>query len=257
MKNQITYSFLLLLMIGFFFTDCSIQKRKYRSGFYVSTSKKHLPKSNTTAPKSAQVFNNSTQQYAQREDAKISVKQELGLTASAENAGREHKQKFSVRPLPLVEDSCGDRIMLLNGEEISCKLYEINTNNIVYKPCDNLDGPMIIKSKDKVFLIKYLNGSKEVFKHEKTLSPQKLYATPTVSDKKKLSGLSLAAFILSLFSWTIILAPIALVMGIIGKNEIKRDPDKFKGDGFATAAIILSSFVLFLLLLVIISAIFL
>jgi hypothetical protein len=255
MKNQLIYGLLLLVMIGFLFTNCSIQKRKYRDGFYVSVKKKHVPKTEMSSERSAKVLIKTTPQLAQRKDTKVSVKQELGLMASAEKAGHEHKQKLSVRPLPLVEDSCGDKIVLLDGDEVHCKVYEIGAKNVVYKPCDNLEGPMISKSKEKVFMIKYRNGSKEVFKHEKPAKPPIIYPVPVVSQKKKLSGISLAAFILSLFSWTIIMAPIALVMGIIGKNEIKKHPDTMKGDAFATFAIVISILVIFLVVMLAIAMI--
>ncbi len=257
MKNQITYGFLLLVMMTILFSNCSVQKRKYRSGFYVSTIKSHALTSDKASSRSAKVLINTTQQHAQREGTKASAQQEMGLTASVNNAGCEHTQKLSIQPLPLVEDSCGDKIVFLDGEEVLCRVIEVGTTNVMYKACDNLDGPLFTRAKQKIFMIKYQNGSKEVIKQKTTTPVALVRPIPVAAKKKKVSGTSLAAFIISLFSWTLILAPVALVMGILGKNEIKRNPDTLKGEGFASAAIALSSIVLVFVLLVLIAAIFL
>ncbi len=259
MKKQITFGFLLLVMIGCLFTDCSVQKRKYRSGYFVSAKKKHPAKSDTKFMAQQTDVMLAIPPHTQREGAKISAQQELGLTASANNAGFEHTRKLCTQPLPVAEDSCGDKIVFLNGEEVLCKVLEVGTTNVMYKACDNLDGPLFTRAKQNIFMIKYQNGSKEVFKQKvnNPVLPTQAAQAPVINKKKKLSGISLAAFIVSLFSWTLILAPVALVLGIVGKNEIKRNPDTLKGEGFASAAITLSSIVLIIILLAIISALFL
>ncbi|MBL7901422.1 MAG: DUF4190 domain-containing protein [Bacteroidia bacterium] len=257
MKNQITYGFLLLVMISLLFTDCSVQKRKYRSGYYVSAKKKHPSGNDTKYLVQYRATTKALPPNAQREVTKVSAQQEMGLTASAQNTGREHTQKLSIQPLPMAEDSCGDMIVFLNGEEVLCRVMEVGTTNVMYKACDNLDGPLFTRAKQNIFMIKYQNGSKEVFKQKATTPVAILQPVPLAAKKKKMSGISLAAFIVSLFSWTLILAPVALVMGILGKNEVKRNPDTLKGDGFATAAVVLSSIVLFLVLLAILSVVFL
>lgn len=257
MKNKITYGFLLLVMIGFLLTDCSVQKRKYRSGYYVSVKKKHPSKSERSSYVHYVAITKAIPPNAQREGTNVSAQQEMGLTASAQKAGREHTQKLSIQPLPMAEDSCGDKIVFLNGEEVLCRVIEIGITHVMYKACDNLDGPLFTRAKQNIFMIKYQNGSKEVFEQKATTPVNVVQAKPVAIKKKKMSGISLAAFIVSLFSWTLVLAPVALVMGIIGKNEVNRHPDTLKGDGFATVAITLSSLVLFLVLLAILSVVFL
>ena len=254
MKNQLTYSFLLLALVSFLFSDCSMQKRKYRSGYYVITKKGHV-KVNENEPGRITYKNQMRKHlHTQRKDTKVSVEQEMGLIASAGKAGVKHTQKLSIRPLPSVEDSCGDKIVFLDGEEVLCKVLEVGTKNIVYKTCDNLQGPKISRSKEKVFMVKYQNGSTEVFEHQKVTPVALVKPVELGTQKKKMNGLSLAAFIVSLFSWTLVLAPVAFVMGIVGLMEIKKDSERLKGKGFAKAAIIISSIVIFLMLLVLISA---
>lgn len=56
-----------------------------------------------------------------------------------------------------------DTIIMKNGDEISVKLIEISDNEVTYKKSDNLDGPQFKTNKNKIFMIKYENGNKEVF----------------------------------------------------------------------------------------------
>ncbi|MGY8989654.1 MAG: hypothetical protein ACKVJA_05305 [Flavobacteriales bacterium] len=59
-------------------------------------------------------------------------------------------------------DSC-DNIILKNGKEISAKVIEITPELIKYKKCSNLDGPLISIYKNEVLMLRYSNGSKEIF----------------------------------------------------------------------------------------------
>jgi len=56
-----------------------------------------------------------------------------------------------------------DFIIKKNGDEISAKVEEIGTTEIKYKKFDNQDGPMYTIARTEVFMIKYANGTKEVF----------------------------------------------------------------------------------------------
>ena len=58
-------------------------------------------------------------------------------------------------------DTC-DYILLISGEEISCKVIEIGIYVIKYKKCTNLEGPIYSIKKTDVFMIKYINGEKDV-----------------------------------------------------------------------------------------------
>ena len=62
----------------------------------------------------------------------------------------------------IYNDSC-DNIILKNGEEISAKVIEILPELIKYKNCSNLDGPLISIYKNEVLMLRYSNGSKEIF----------------------------------------------------------------------------------------------
>ncbi len=62
----------------------------------------------------------------------------------------------------IFKDSC-DIITLQNGDEISAKVIEISDNQIKYKKCSNLQGPVYSIEKSEVLFIKYKNGQKDVF----------------------------------------------------------------------------------------------
>jgi len=70
-----------------------------------------------------------------------------------------------------------DIIILKNGDEIKSKVLEINTSEIKYKKFDNADGPTFTMAKQDVFMIKYPNGSKDVFNNT-------VGANTTVNDNK-------------------------------------------------------------------------
>jgi len=53
--------------------------------------------------------------------------------------------------------------MFIDGTEILSKVIEINNTEIKYKLFDNQNGPTIITLKKNIFIIKYENGTKEVF----------------------------------------------------------------------------------------------
>lgn len=56
-----------------------------------------------------------------------------------------------------------DKILFVNGTEILSKVIEINNTEIKYKNFDDISGPTIITLKKNIFIIKYENGTKEVF----------------------------------------------------------------------------------------------
>lgn len=62
--------------------------------------------------------------------------------------------------------SAQDVIINNTGDEIQAKVLEITSSEIKYKRYDNLDGPTITIAKSEVLLIKYENGSKDVFQNQ-------------------------------------------------------------------------------------------
>ncbi len=56
-----------------------------------------------------------------------------------------------------------DLITKKNGEDIQGKILEVNPNDIKYKRWDNLDGPTFTLPKSDILIVRYENGTNEVF----------------------------------------------------------------------------------------------
>lgn len=55
-----------------------------------------------------------------------------------------------------------DIIYMLDGDEVEAKLTEVSSSELKYKRMDNLDGPVFVIERSKVFKVKYSNGQSEV-----------------------------------------------------------------------------------------------
>ncbi len=83
--------------------------------------------------------------------------------------------------------SAQDVITLKSGEDINVKVLEVGSNDVKYKKSDNPDGPSYTLLKSEVFMIKYQNGSKDVFNSTPapTPAPATSAPAPTTTDTKK------------------------------------------------------------------------
>jgi hypothetical protein len=61
-----------------------------------------------------------------------------------------------------------DVIVLKNGGELKAKILEVLPDVVKYKKWDNQDGPSYSESKTNIIMIKYQNGTKDVFNGENT-----------------------------------------------------------------------------------------
>jgi hypothetical protein len=104
----------------------------------------------------------------------------------------------------VINEPC-DNIILKNGEEISAKIFEITPDLIKYKKCDNLDGPLISIYKNEVFMVRYKDGSKDLFNDE------------VIENKNanKNSEVPLAGILSLSFSLFAFLVPLPLLFGIL------------------------------------------
>jgi hypothetical protein len=59
-----------------------------------------------------------------------------------------------------------DVITKTDGEEVKAKVLEVTQSEIKYKKNDNPNGPTYTILKKEVFMVKYGNGSKDVFNSE-------------------------------------------------------------------------------------------
>lgn len=60
-----------------------------------------------------------------------------------------------------------DIITTKSGEDIKAKVLELNTTEIKFKKIDNIEGPTFSILKSEILLVRYSNGTKDIF-YEKT-----------------------------------------------------------------------------------------
>jgi hypothetical protein len=85
---------------------------------------------------------------------------------------------------------CQDLILLKTGDEIKSKVIEIGPALIKYKKFENLTGPDYSIEKINVFMIKYENGSKDVFSQETASKPQTIQETTAKETDKVVQSTS-------------------------------------------------------------------
>ena len=68
-----------------------------------------------------------------------------------------------------------DLITKRDGEDIKAKITEVNQNEIKYKRFDNQDGPTFVISKSEVLMVRYENGTNEVFNQQPATAPTNNY----------------------------------------------------------------------------------
>ena len=81
-----------------------------------------------------------------------------------------------------------------NGEDILAKVLEVNTTEIKYKKSENPNGPTFTILKSEVLLIRYENGTKDVFNEPQKVSsqPQSGIENPVSFKKNEIKGNALA-----------------------------------------------------------------
>jgi hypothetical protein len=78
-----------------------------------------------------------------------------------------------------------DIITKKNGDDVKSKVIEITFTEIKYKRFDNLEGPIFTLPKSEILIIRYENGSKDIFNQEKSDSQQNSLASSTQNSTNK------------------------------------------------------------------------
>lgn len=246
------YPFFLLLL--FAVSSCSIQKRVHRPGFHVEwLSHKKPRQAKAHAPVARKEIN------TKKADSATAPKNETA-SASAQDIYIPHSSILEEYKDAKAEPC--DLMILKTGEEVQVKVLEINSASIKYKKCENLAGPDYYIERSDVFMIKYANGIKEVINDPEPADKQNNVRPPAYrplphADTRTVPGIAIWAFVLSLGSiflsylgfFTLIAG---FVLGFAALKQINSNPERYKGRGFAYAAIIFSGAFLLIILLVLI-----
>ncbi len=227
--KKIIYLFPILLLF-----NCSLQKRKYQPGYFFSwnkgLNKTDLSVSKNEKQKEFNVYKN--------ENKINNINFEKDITTFADNKINIIINK-TVKNSLAFPDSC-DEIIYKDGTEIKAKVIEINTSEIRYKKCNFLEGPTFVDKQNKIFMIKYSNGTSEMFKTEKTVE---YYNGKIVQDSQKINDidkktnpsaiLSLIYGILGVYPLIIIGGILAIIFGNKAIKEIKEKSNLYKGERMA------------------------
>ena len=78
------------------------------------------------------------------------------------------KMKWVVLGILFLSNICygQDVVTKKDGEELKTKIIEVGVSEVKYKKFDNLEGPIYSIPKKEVALIKFENGTEEIFKTE-------------------------------------------------------------------------------------------
>lgn len=127
-----------------------------------------------------------------------------------------------------------DLLTKKNGEDILTKVLEVNVSEIKYKKFDDLNGPIFTILKSEVLLIRYENGTKDIFVDEEKVgrnlfindNPFAQGQADALHYYKEYKAASTGTLVTSLFSPLIGLVP-AIVTSSIPPQEINLDyPNK-------------------------------
>jgi len=247
---------LFACIVALVFSSCKIEKRVHRPGYHVEWA--HAKK--RVKPIASPQF--------------IATEKEPILSASTANSLIDLEPNISI----LVVDTC-DNIILRNGEEISAQVIEVGTAEIKYRKCQNIKGPLYSINKKEVFMIKYVNGTKDImpepdaktknggdpFFNDQDYGANNGNNTNATPIYRKAEGFGIAGFFIVLSSlpfWFfvaqftgIIGASLAIVFGIIGMARGYSNSNIFVSKGFSIASFILGIIVLAITMAVLFSVI--
>lgn len=238
-----------------------MQKRRYQNGYYVD--KQHTKqKSKSTAddvyvgkPETASPTRNSNINKAPQS---VEISQPPPPVEAAAPETKEITDSVNLaiqNPVSTeTKDSC-DVVLMRSGEEIRAKVLEITEGEVKYKKCAMPDGPLYVARKSEVFMLKYTNGSKEVFPETLSTptsprqeSQERINDYRTQNQQRTMHPDAVDAFLMGLLGLVYYGSIRAIVMGIGALRDIRKDPLAYKGEGFAIAGIVLGALKLLLVL---------
>jgi hypothetical protein len=248
LKKQLITLIFLSIGVLLLLTDCTVVKRKYTKGFYVS-SKSKTQRQNATVRETEDAKIGKTEKIYQPAQHVI-TKPVTSPPAYASASNKTVKASLS-KKLVLPPDSCNDIITFMDGKELQVKIEEISPDYIAYRRCDYLNGPLIKSTPSELFRIKYANGMIRVFSHEQktpaqnTQGTRPAYYTPV----PKTNGWAIAAFVSSLLSFLLVPAFLAVIFGIVSLVQFENEPAKYKGKWMAIFGLVLGGIVSAILVL--------
>lgn len=249
---------ILLLTVLSIISSCSIEKRLYRPGYHIEW-RNNNKQNNKAIEHHDQSSNVSLQPDNIFKVEEVQV--DNNLAEAKIESTHEINEIDKIKTLKKLTDNTCEEIILRSGIIIKGKVTEIGVDEIKYKKCENLEGPTIVILKKDVFMIKYANGTTDVFEEEKEEDHVPISQFPksevkSSNENQMTDSLGIISIILACLGMLItlvlsiglgaLIGLIALILGIVSSKRISDNPDKLKGKGMATAGIIIGSISLLL-----------
>ena len=246
--NPKTFKVISLIFILIAFTKCTVDKRIYTKGYNFSWH-------NTKSQNKSTSNSNKAGNISHIKDFRIetSKSEDILLLASTNKSYHALTKKALKTKIQLPNDSCGDLIIMKNGDEIKAKIFEINQKTIKYKKCNNLNGPLYVESNESVFMIKYANGTKEIIKQQEKEQVQVKQTDKTISTKdREINKTALISFICSCLFFVPFASLAAIILSIIARQQFKKNPNMYKSEWMYFPGLILAWIALVLMIIVVI-----
>ncbi|MES2680444.1 MAG: DUF4190 domain-containing protein [Bacteroidota bacterium] len=243
---------LLLILPFLLILSCSVQKRKYQKGYYVNWHQSH----GSSRDKKESIAKSAPAKELTAQEVTAPSIADPEIVVSVNDDIR--KTVLKKKKTPLIGDEPCDDIIFKDGSEIKGKIVEITPTEIKYKKCDMLDGPNYVTKKSEVFMIKYSNGTREVFKDQPNNNSQPGAGQPNNNVQRSLHDLATVSFVLGILSLIpFITSPFfavaAIVKGDRALKEIHAQPHLYRGEGMATIGKIIGIIVSVFWLIVIVA----
>jgi len=242
---------ILLLLPLLLIFSCSVQKRKYQKGYHFTWNRT----ANKVKEKRDSPAHNQHHKKESRPEKITSPANEYPEIIVAKDNHLTAKELNKKKNALIGAEPC-DEIIFRDGSEVKAKLTENTDTEIRYKKCDALDGPTYIAKKSDVFMVKYANGTREVFR-EQASSSQLDSRKATYKVAKINHPMANASFVMGLLSVLTLVAAIyitplfvyfsplfailALIFGIVALRKIADDSDNSTGEGMAIAGLVIGS----------------
>jgi Domain of unknown function (DUF4190) len=253
--------YILILLAVLSLYSCSVQKRKYRQGFYISRiDKKQVNTKQTHSIKRHETVTEK-QKVAVIDKASILEPKVIASVDAHIEPIKRHKLLAFKRQAP---DSF-DLIVLRNGEEVKAKVIEMTSDEVKYKKFNMLNGPLYVTKKSEIFIITYANGTRETFKLEPKTNIEsnrgKSDSNNNNDGDKEENENALLALVFGIAGLVIGFGSIpAIILGRRALKEIRENPKKYSGEvmakigiGLGIAKLALLVLILFLIFAILLS----
>lgn len=236
----------------FFSNSNRIEKRKYSKGWHMNKTDKicdNIIQENTREIDK----NENTIKHESETPLLTSNKTNILDLLNPESAEEIIEKPINYSSSEASNNDC-DQIILKNGDIIDAIVLEIGIKEVKYKKCANQEGPTYSILKTDIFMIKYKNGDKDMFKDEEQIQDKPQEESSIYDDYSRnnnyggsVDGLAIASLVTGLVGlitgWAIsgiigfALGLLGIIFGGIALSNIKNIKNR-RGKGLAITGLV-------------------